>query len=144
MVGDIYNLNVDKRFDVALLTGVLHHLSDPERAIKAIASLRVDKIIICEPNGWNPVLKLIERFSSYHVAHEEQSFTLETVKSWCKVAGLSIEATKYLNLVPLFCPDWMAKICKFFEPLVEALPLIRTVCCGQFIVVARKAIVEER
>jgi hypothetical protein len=33
--------------------------------------------------------------------------------------------------LPSLCPDWLARICKFLEPLVEAVPLARPVGRGQ-------------
>ena len=55
-----------------------------------------------------------------------------------KDAGLKINSSQMINLVPMFCPDWMAKLCKSVEPLVEAIPLLRTVSCGQNIIVANR------
>lgn len=139
-VGDIYNLNKQlngRYFDCVILRGVLHHLPDPEKAIKCISSL-ADTIIILEPNGYNPVLKLLERFSQYHIDHEERSFFPSTLQSWCKKAGLEIQTTQMINLVPMFCPNWMAQTFKILEPVVERIPLVRQIGCGQNIIVANK------
>ncbi|MDR0653412.1 MAG: class I SAM-dependent methyltransferase, partial [Synergistaceae bacterium] len=136
--GDIYNLNFNERFDCIILRGVLHHLPDPELALKKAALLDADTLIIVEPNGWNPVLKILERFSPYHVEHGEKSFLPGTIIRWLKNASCTITYNTYVNLVPMFCPDWMAKICKTCEPLAEMLPIVRNICCGQFIVIAQK------
>jgi 2-polyprenyl-3-methyl-5-hydroxy-6-metoxy-1,4-benzoquinol methylase len=139
-VGNIYALEEQlgsKKFDCVILRGVLHHLPDPAKAISAIAPL-VNKLIILEPNGYNPVLKLLERFSRYHVEHEERSFLPSTIKSWINEAGLKVESVEHLNLVPMFCPDWMANACKAIEPVVERIPVLREIGCGQCIIVATK------
>lgn len=139
-VGNIYALKEqlgDRTFDCVVLRGVLHHLPDPKKAIDCIAAL-ANTVIILEPNGYNPVLKLLERFSSYHVEHEERSFLSSTIKTWCESAGLKVEKIGYLNLVPMFCPDWMAKACRSVEPLVESIPLVREIACGQCIIVAKR------
>lgn len=139
-VGNIYALKEqigNRTFDCVVLRGVLHHLPDPKKAVDCISSL-ANTVIILEPNGCNPVLKLLERFSSYHVEHEEKSFLPSTIKSWCKLAGLNVTESELLNLVPMFCPDWLAKICRGIEPVVESTPLVRDIGCGQCIIVARK------
>lgn len=138
--GNIYDLKEqlgDRRFDCVVLRGVLHHLPDPKKAVDCISSL-ANTVIILEPNGYNPVLKLLERFSRYHIEHEERSFLPNTLKSWCKSAGLNVTAIEHLNLVPMFCPDWMAKICRNVEPVVEKIPVLREIGCGQCLVVASR------
>lgn len=139
-VGNIYTLEEQlgtRRFDCVVLRGVLHHLPDPAKAIACVA-FWADTVIILEPNGYNPVLKMLERFSRYHVEHEERSFFSGTLRRWSEAAGLRVVSRRYLNLVPMFCPDWMAKICKKLEPLVERIPLLREIFCGQCIIVATK------
>jgi SAM-dependent methyltransferase len=139
-VGNIYELKEQlgtRHFDCVVLRGVLHHLPDPKKAIACIASL-ADTVIILEPNGYNPVLKILERFSRYHIDHEEQSFLPGTIKSWCELAGLNVTVIQHLNLVPMFCPDWMAKICRKLESIVEKAPVLREISCGQCIIVANR------
>lgn len=138
-VGNIYALEEllgDRRFDVVMLRAMLHHLPDPKKAIECAARFG-DAVVIMEPNGYNPVLKVLEKLSRYHVEHEEQSFMPATIKAWCRAAGLKVERSKFINIVVMFCPDWFAKFCKFFEPVVEAIPLLRAVACGQVVMVAK-------
>lgn len=138
--GNIYELREqlgDRRFDCVVLRGVLHHLPDPKKAVEC-ASLMANTVIILEPNGYNPVLKLLERFSRYHIEHEERSFLPSTIKSWCESAGLNVTLIEHLNLVPMFCPDWMAKACRRVEPIVEEIPVLREIGCGQCLIVASR------
>jgi SAM-dependent methyltransferase len=117
------------QFDIGVLRGVLHHLDDPATAIRE--ALRVCKtVVILEPNGLNPVLKLIERLSPYHRAHKEQSFLPSTLMRWSRAASGRIEHTRFVSLVPFFCPDWMAWLLKRLEPLVELFPIARRFACG--------------
>jgi len=139
-VGNIYALKEqigDRYFDCVIMRGVLHHLPDPQKAIDCI-SLLANTVIILEPNGYSPVLKLLERFSRYHIEHEERSFFPGTIKSWCESAGLGVTVIEHLNLVPMFCPDWMAKICRRIESIVEKTPGLREIGCGQCIIVANR------
>ena len=136
-IGNIYHLDIQDHFDCIVLRGVLHHLPDQGKAISAIAPF-ADKILFMEPNGTNPVVKIIEKFSRYHIEHEEQSFLLSDIKQWLIHAGFENTTCHYVNLVPMFCPDWMAKTCKFFEPLIENIPLVRNITCGQYIILSSK------
>ena len=62
----------DDSFDVAHLRGVLHHMDRPVDALRE--AFRVaPTIVVLEPNGFNPVLKLIEKMSKYHREHGEKS-----------------------------------------------------------------------
>ncbi len=139
-VGNIYELDSylsDNHFDCIVLRGVLHHLPDPARAIAGLADFD-GTIVVLEPNGKNPVLKLLEKYSRYHIEHEERSFTPALIRSWLSTAGFRVDSSKVLNLVPMFCPDWMAKVLRVVGPLVERLPLLRDVACGNCIIVARR------
>ncbi len=118
-----------REFDVGVLRGVLHHLDDPATAIRE--ALRVCRtVVILEPNGLNPVLKLIERLSPYHRAHKERSFFPSTLARWSRDAQGSVTRTRFVALVPFFCPDIMATLLKLVEPFVESIPFVRRFACG--------------
>lgn len=139
-VGNIYDPNLLRGrppFDCVVLRGVLHHLPDPQRAVACAAAL-ADTMIILEPNGFNPILKILERVSRYHIEHEEQSFLSSTLRAWIKAAGFQVKAVQHVNLVPMFCPDWLARACKSIEPFVEKIPVINAVACGQCLIIASK------
>ena len=137
-VGDIYTLDeylAPGRFDCIVIRGVLHHLPDPARALAGLSAFR-GTVVVLEPNGNNPVLKLLERFSRYHVEHEERSFRPGQISNWLTAAGFTMRSSGVINLVPMFCPDMMAKVCRCVEPIVEGIPFIRDIACGQRIMVA--------
>ena len=139
-VGNIYALQsylADNHFDCIVLRGVLHHLPDPARAISGLGNF-TGTVIVLEPNGNNPLLKILEKFSRYHIDHEERSFSPSLIRSWLTDTGLHVHSCKVLNLVPFFCPNWMAKGLRIIEPIVEALPLVRVMACGQSIIVAQR------
>ena len=142
-VGDVYKLNTNGDiknrkllFDIAVLRGVLHHVSDQALAVRSVAQV-ANRILILEPNGSNPALKFIEKLSRYHVEHEEQSFTLNQIQRWLLDAGYCQIKHKYINLVPFFCPDWFAKLADFLTPIFEKIPLLRVFLCGQIILIAK-------
>lgn len=129
-----YELTIkDQTYDVAILRGVLHHLDRPQLAIAQ--SLRVAKTaIIIEPNGYNPVLKILEKISPYHRRHDEKSYSASKLDSWITASGGQILEKYWLGLVPFFCPSFLAKILKKFEPFVESLPLLNRLCCAVYVV----------
>jgi SAM-dependent methyltransferase len=132
-VVDIYSLEAPaERFDLAVVRGILHHLYDVERAIERVAKV-ADVIVVLEPNGYNPVLKAIEKLSPYHVEHEEKSYAPRSLDRWFERCGGRVEASQFVGLVPMFCPDAFARVCKAAEPLVERLPLLRALGCGQYV-----------
>ena len=137
-VDNIYDMGERaERYDLVVLRGVLHHLPNAASAI-AISVKLGKEIVILEPNGSNPVLKIIEKISPYHIQHEEQSFRLKTMRKWLNDAGAKILQYQYINFVPIFCPDPLARALKTLEPAVESIAGIRALCCGQYVIRAGK------
>jgi SAM-dependent methyltransferase len=126
-----------RHFDVAICRGVIHHVADPAAEIATVLKL-ADNVFFLEPNGWNPILKLMERYSPYHREHEERSYRLGQFRRWIQEAGGRIEKSFYFGLVPFFCPDWMVSVGSALEPFIEALPLVRVGCCGQLGILASR------
>ena len=122
----------DDAFDVAVLRGVLHHMGQPVEAIRE--GLRVaPTLVVVEPNGYNPALKVLERCSSYHVEHGEKSYRPKLLDRWVADVGGTVEERRWAGFVPMFCPDWMAKATKLVEPVVEAVPVVRHVGCAVYV-----------
>ncbi|TDB58220.1 class I SAM-dependent methyltransferase [Arundinibacter roseus] len=122
-----------KKYDVGVIRGVLHHLSDQQKAIKNAFKL-ADNIIIMEPNGNNPILKVIEKTSKYHIEHEEQSFFQWELKRWIENAGGKVDTWSYVGYVPFFFPTGPAKVIYKMQPFLEKIPVLKHVFSAQFIV----------
>ncbi|OGH04044.1 MAG: hypothetical protein A2W22_00255 [Candidatus Levybacteria bacterium RBG_16_35_11] len=116
-------------FDIGVAWGVFHHLYYPQKAIKKISKV-LDEIIILEPNGFNPFLKIIEKTSKYHKEHEEKSYWPPTFRSWFKNNGYILKKESFHCLVPYFCNEKIAKILKMIEPFIEKTPIINKFFCG--------------
>lgn len=57
--GDAYRLPFpDGQFTMAFEANLLHHLDDPDRAIKEMARCARDYIVLIEPNRYNPLMFL--------------------------------------------------------------------------------------
>ena len=128
----------DDSFDIAYLRGVLHHMTRPVEALGE--ALRVAPlVVVIEPNGYNPGLKLIERCSKYHIEHGEKSYAPRTLDRWVAGLGGRVVDRQFVGLVPMFSPDWMARAMKRAEPGLERLPALRAVGCAVYAFTATRA-----
>lgn len=129
--------NIDKRvkkgdFDVVIIRGVLHHLYEPKVAINSIAKI-VDKIIVLECNGYNPILKLIEKISPYHREHEEKSYFPPSLNKWFKDNGFQVNKQEYCVIVPYFCNKYLAKLLYKIQPFFESIKIVSKLYCGSIL-----------
>lgn len=127
----------NSKYDLAVLRGVLHHLPEQEPALRNISECS-EQLIIVEPNGNNPILKLIEKRSAYHIEHEEQSFNTTLLKKWCVNSGWNVEHVSYIGFVPMFFPALFTRIIYFFQPLLEIIPIIRKYFSAQIVIYCTK------
>lgn len=128
-------LEAGEHFDFAVCRGVIHHVDDPQKEISTILQL-ADQAFWIDPNGYNLVLKMLERFSAYHREHKERSYRMETFCRWVQSGGNSVDKRFFHGMVPMFCPNWMARVLMCFEPTVERLPLVRRFACGRIAILA--------
>lgn len=126
---------VSDSFDIAHLRGVLHHMDRPVDALRE--ALRVAPlIVIIEPNGYSPILKLLECVSRYHREHKEKSYGYLKLDRWVQDNGGFVKSRQWVGLVPFFMPALFAKGLKKIEPVFERLPLIRVCGCAVYVMVA--------
>lgn len=139
-VEDIYDVDEiykNNNFDVVILRGVLHHLEYPQKAIKKM-SLVFNKILIIEPNGFNPLLKIIEKLSPYHREHKERSYWPPLLNSWFITNGYTVKSQKFFLIVPFFCNEYLARILNFCESFFEKIPFIKRFYCSTNIILYEK------
>lgn len=137
---DVYQLDqiIKKgQFDVIIARGVLHHLYKPEAAIKKISKF-ANSVVILEPNGFNPVLKIIEKVSSYHRLHEEKSYWPPKLDRWFMNSEYDVKYKKYFSIIPYFFPDVMTKVLKTLEPFLERIPIMHKIYCGSLLILYEK------
>lgn len=127
----------DDSFDVALLHAMLHHDPSPRDTIRE--GFRVAReVVILEPNGNNLGLKVIEKASRYHREHQERSYSTRKLLRWVSECGGSVVRERIEGLVPMFCPDWIAKGTKAVERLVERSATLSYLGCAVVCIVARR------
>ena len=138
-VGDILDTSTfpHKKYDVAIIRGVLHHLPTQSLAIKN-ALLLSNRIMLIEPNGNNPILKWIEKRSDYHIRHEEQSFTSVFLENLFTQNQLRVLSISFIGFVPFFFPRLPSRIIYFFQPLLEKIPLLGKYLGAQTVIMAQK------
>lgn len=130
--GDVYRAHkMFKRnsFDIVVVRGVLHHLYKPKQAIKSLSRV-CNKIIVLESNGFNPILKIIENTSSYHIQREEKSYWPPTLNKWFIDNGFKVKKQLFFSIVPYFCPENITKLLKLIEPFMEKVPFAKLFYCG--------------
>lgn len=124
------------KFDIGILRGVLHHANNPRELLFKTAEV-CKRIIVLEPNGLNPILKVIEKTSPYHRSHGEKSFHPKLLRAWIRGAGYIVVEERVGGLVPYFSPAWAARILSSAEPIAERMPWIRDIICGSIVLVAQ-------
>lgn len=132
--GNAYALEFpDKQFDVAIMRGVFHHLDNPLKGLQEMSRV-AHNIFLLEPNGYNPIIKLLEMFSPYHRSHGEKSYAPSTLRRWLDSLDGQFCGDSFSSLVPLFCPDTMADFLDWLSPKWEQLPLVPKISCGLYCV----------
>ncbi len=117
---------------MAVIQGALHHADDPQATIRE--GLRVAReLVVLEPNGLNPGLKLLEKVSKYHREHNERSYSRRRLRGWAEAAGGRVVEEKFGVFVPIFSPDWLARPMAAVEPAVEAIPGVRAIGCSVYV-----------
>ncbi|PJE63326.1 class I SAM-dependent methyltransferase [Candidatus Roizmanbacteria bacterium CG10_big_fil_rev_8_21_14_0_10_39_6] len=133
--GDLFLLSAPKKkYDVAILRGVIHHVHDPAMALQK-ARLWARTIIIIEPNGNNILLKLIEKVSPYHRLHQERSYSGMQLKNWCAQAKIRLVKEKYVGFVPFFFPTVLARIVYLLQPYLEKIFVLSYFFAAQIVLV---------
>jgi SAM-dependent methyltransferase len=125
------------KVDASVVRGVIHHVPDAPTGLATAVQFAPHTLII-EPNGWNPIVKIIERFSSYHRAHGERSFTSSILGRWTTDAGARVTKVSYIGLVPFFCPKWLVKPLKSIEPFIEKSFLAPLVCAQAILQIEKR------
>lgn len=124
-----------RTFDIAVYRGVIHHTADPLSEIRTAMRL-ARTVIILEPNGQNPLMKLLELLSPYHRSHGERSFSQNVMCRWIRESNGRVDLFRFFGLVPFFCPDVMARLGRWLEPLLETIPVLPRFYCGQYVLAA--------
>jgi ubiquinone/menaquinone biosynthesis C-methylase UbiE len=131
-IGNIYKIeNVLKKdkYDLAIIRAVFHHLDHPELAVNRVCKY-FDKVVILEPNGYSPILKIFEKTSKYHRRHFEKSYFPFLIDKWFLKNDYILVDRKIFNIIPCFSKNYLAQFLKKAGPFFEGIPLIRNFYCS--------------
>jgi 2-polyprenyl-3-methyl-5-hydroxy-6-metoxy-1,4-benzoquinol methylase len=128
-----------QKFDTLILRSSLHHFSKKEflKFFKIIKNFNFN-LVISEPNGYNLILKFIEKISKYHVDHDEKSYTPYFLRMNLKKSGYEVIKSYYTSLTPVFFPDVLVGFSYKLNKIIKKIPLINSFFCGKYILVAKK------
>ena len=89
---NINDFNPEFKFDVVLMIGVLHHMSEPEKVIKSLSRiLNPDGIIVVnEPQAGNPLIGLLRKIRKNiddNYSTDQVEFTEDEIYSMFKKCG---------------------------------------------------------
>ena len=121
--------------DAVILRGVIHHVSDAQEALRNAVQCG-NNLLLIEPNGWNFLVKIIEKTSKYHRLHGEKSYTSSRLRNWITQAGGTVVREYYVGLVPFFCPKWAARLLQKVQPFIEK-SFLAPLLCGQVVLEIR-------
>ena len=117
----------------------MHHFTKKDflKFFKIIKNFNFN-LVISEPNGYNLILKLIEKISKYHVDHDEQSYTPYFLRMNLKKSGYEVIESCYTSLTPVFFPDVLVDLSYKLNKIIKKIPIINSFFCGKYILVAKK------
>lgn len=141
-VMNIYDININKKFDYVLFNEVIHHLENTNSALE-IASKYANNILIIEKNTKSIFLKIhniIKKIKHRKMCHHKHSKTsIKNIKKYLsETLSMNIKNTKYMNIMPLFCSDNKAKIIRCIEPIFETIPILNMFTCKNVLIYAIK------
>lgn len=126
-------------WDAAFLIGFLHHVKSAAPKIIESLSFVTDKVIILEPNGDNPIRKILETLPSYKSAGEE-SFKLNELMHIFSDNGFDLKYRKRINFFAPIMPDFIYHPIRIFEILIENNRILEPFCSTNILGFERKII----
>jgi ubiquinone/menaquinone biosynthesis C-methylase UbiE len=121
----------DFSFDTVFQVSMLHHARQPERAITEMLRVRKPggKVIIVEPNRWNPIMYVhLTMFGSHN------HFTKERFKQMIE-AIVPIQHFHQFEAHAWPVPEWARRLLEAGEDLAERLPLLHPLLAFNVVIV---------
>ncbi|MCZ9970449.1 hypothetical protein OFQ59_10190 [Brachyspira hyodysenteriae] len=63
---------------------------------------------------------------------------MNRLRLWIKNAGMEIKNYKYIDIVPMFCPNWFAHLLNFIAPIFEKTPVLKRLSCARVVIFSSK------
>jgi SAM-dependent methyltransferase len=136
-VADAEDLPLSEPFDYVILSDLIGHLGDVQRAFEEFQKVchPRTRVIVTHYNYlWEPVLKAGERLGLKRPQPDQSWLALEDIQNLLSLAGFQTITKGYKVLLPVRVPLLSA----FCNRVLANLPIIRKLCLVQ-VVVARPA-----
>jgi len=112
----------DKSFDVVCGFAVLHHLNNPKKAIEEACRVSKNFVFFNEPNKWNPIRQLMQRFYYEKSAHET-SYSIFQYRDWFKHSNFSVKIIPHDFIIPYFYNSFLVKLNVFMNKILNHKPI---------------------
>jgi ubiquinone/menaquinone biosynthesis C-methylase UbiE len=109
-------------FDTVIEKDMLHHASDPEKAMKEMARVAKKRIIVVEANRYNPLF-----YINLTLMNNHQHFTQKRFRSIIESAGLPFEIKHFSARVCWINTPGAIKFFNAAEDLIEKFPPYRPI-----------------
>jgi SAM-dependent methyltransferase len=132
-VGDAEDLPGDETFDYVILSDLVGHLFDVQRAFQEIQKVcrRETRVIITYYNFlWEPFLKLAEKLRLKMPQRHQNWLGVADICNLLHLAGFDVVKSGYRMLVPKNIP----LIAPLFNRILSQIPGLRRLCLVHFIV----------
>lgn len=126
-----------ERWDGAFLIGFLHHVKPWAASVIEHLAAVAPRVVVMEPNGNQPVRKLLEWLPAYRRAGEE-SFTFGELVGMFTRAGYELRTSRTINLFPPFTPDALYPVGATIERWIEGRRGVGELCSSRVLGFARR------
>lgn len=130
LTGNSYN--EDDFWDGAFLMGFLHHVKVSIPKIVHDLSKVAPKLVVVEPNGNNPIRKILETLPSYKKAGEDSLRMSQLIKIF-EENGYEKVVMLRSTFVPPFLPPKLFPVFKQIEKIIESVFLLNRLCSTNII-----------
>lgn len=127
-----YRYPAEALWDGAFLVGILHHIKFfAEETVRELSKV-CPKVVVLEPNGNNLLRKVLEQFPHYKRSGE-LSFRYSELLQMFNRNGYRLVASKKINLIPPFVPNWILPALKQVESVVEKSSVFSGACATRIL-----------
>jgi SAM-dependent methyltransferase len=132
---NINDFSSNKKYDVILMIGVLHHIPEPENAIRSLSRLLSPKgvIVVNEPQHGNPIIGLLRKLRKRvddNYSSDQVEFTVDEIRSIFEISGYKV--TTYSQgvlstplaesrILPVIIGVPLVWLAVFLDPILEKL-----------------------
>ena len=122
----------NESFDAVLCFDVMHHVQNPSKMAKEMLRTARGRLFLTESNGLSFGRKLMELTPGHRKAGEK-SFTPSKYRSFFDHPEFKITHFEIHPFVfPLYLPSVFSKITKYFNKLIEHIPLLNWQCSNVY------------